>query len=37
MTINLLTWVNKKHYEDEHEDFQRYHARMLQERGEQAD
>jgi thioredoxin-related protein len=35
--INLLTWVNEKRYENENEDFQRYHARMLQERGEPTD
>jgi thioredoxin-related protein len=35
--INLLTWVNEKRYDNENEDFQRYHARMLQERGEPTD
>ena len=32
-TLDLLTWVAEKRYEDESgEDFQRYHARMIQER-----
>ena len=32
-TIDMLTWVNEKRYEsDDGEDFQRYHARRIQER-----
>ena len=32
-TLDLLTWVNEKRYEDQsEEDFQRYHARRIQER-----
>jgi thioredoxin-related protein len=32
-TIDLLTWINEKRYEDQsEEDFQRYHARRIQER-----
>lgn len=31
-TLDMLTWVAEKHYEDE--DFQRYHSRMIQERGD---
>ncbi len=31
-TLNLLNWIGEGHYEGE-EDFQRYHARILQERG----
>ena len=32
-TFDLLTWVAEKRYEDQsEEDFQRYHARMIQER-----
>lgn len=32
-TLDMFTWVNEKRYElDEGEDFQRYHARMIQER-----
>ena len=32
-TLDLLTWVNEKRYEDQsEEDFQRYHARMIRER-----
>ena len=32
-TLDMLTWVNEKRYEDQsEEDFQRYHARMIQER-----
>ncbi|WP_170474526.1 thioredoxin family protein [Ruegeria arenilitoris] len=32
-TIDLFTWVNEKRYElDNDEDFQRYHARRIQER-----
>jgi thioredoxin-related protein len=30
MTLNMLTWVNEKIYEDG-ENFQKYHARMLEE------
>jgi hypothetical protein len=34
-TMDMFTWVNEKRYltQDE-EDFQRYHARMVQERGD---
>jgi thioredoxin-related protein len=32
-TLDLLTWINEKRYEDQSgEDFQRYHARRIQER-----
>ncbi|SDY40838.1 thioredoxin family protein [Citreimonas salinaria] len=32
-TLDMFTWVNEKRYElDDGEDFQRYHARMIQER-----
>ncbi len=32
-TLDLLTWVSEKRYEDQSgEDFQRYHARMIRER-----
>ena len=32
-TLDMFTWVNQKRYElDDGEDFQRYHARMIQER-----
>ena len=32
-TIDMFTWVNEKRYElDGEEDFQRYHARRIQER-----
>jgi hypothetical protein len=32
-TLDLLTWVNEKRYAlDTEEDFQRYHARRIQER-----
>lgn len=32
-TLDMFTWVNEKRYEDtEGEDFQRYHARRIQER-----
>ena len=32
-TLDMLTWVNEKRYElDNGEDFQRYHARRIQER-----
>ncbi|AKS45871.1 Thioredoxin-related protein [Octadecabacter temperatus] len=31
-TLNLLNWISEDRYEDE-ETFQRYHARILQERG----
>ncbi|MFD1341886.1 SoxW family protein [Litorisediminicola beolgyonensis] len=32
-TLDMFTWVNEKRYElDGDEDFQRYHARMIQER-----
>ena len=32
-TLDMLTWVAEKRYEmDDGEDFQRYHARMIQER-----
>lgn len=34
-TLDLLTWVNEKRYElDNDEDFQRYHARRIRERGD---
>ncbi len=34
-TIDMFTWVNEKRYLIENgEDFQRYHARMIQERGD---
>ena len=34
-TIDLLTWINEKRYEDQsEEDFQRYHARRIQERAD---
>ena len=34
-TLDMLTWVNEKRYElDNGEDFQRYHARMIQERSD---
>lgn len=33
-TLDMLTWVNEKRYElDSEEDFQRYHARRIKERG----
>lgn len=33
-TLDMLTWVAEKRYEDQsEEDFQRYHARRIQERG----
>jgi len=31
-TLDMLTWVNEELYLNEDEDFQRYHARMIQER-----
>ena len=31
-TLDLLTWVAEERYLNEDEDFQRYHARMIQER-----
>jgi thioredoxin-related protein len=32
-TLDLLTWINEERYEDQsEEDFQRYHARRIQER-----
>ncbi|MEM6914884.1 MAG: thioredoxin family protein [Pseudomonadota bacterium] len=34
-TLDLFTWVNEKRYDvDNGEDFQRYHARRIQERGD---
>lgn len=34
-TLDMLTWVNEKRYElDSEEDFQRYHARRIKERGD---
>lgn len=34
-TLDLLTWVKEERYLDQsEEDFQRYHARMIQERGD---
>ena len=34
-TLDMLTWVNEKRYElDGDEDFQRYHARRIQERND---
>lgn len=34
--LDLLTWVNEKRYElDSEEDFQRYHARRIQERAQE--
>lgn len=34
-TLDLLTWIDEKRYEDQsEEDFQRYHARMIQERSD---
>ncbi|WP_224825746.1 thioredoxin family protein [Cognatishimia sp. MH4019] len=34
-TLDMFTWVNEKRYElDNGEDFQRYHARRIQERGD---
>lgn len=34
-TLDMLTWVNEKRYElDSDEDFQRYHARRIQERND---
>lgn len=36
-TLDLLTWVNEKRYElDTEEDFQRYHARRIEERANAA-
>ena len=36
-TYDLLTWVDEKRYEDtSEEDFQRYHARRIRERGGEA-
>lgn len=36
-TLDMLTWVNEKRYElDSEEDFQRYHARRIQERNKGA-
>jgi hypothetical protein len=33
MTLDMFTWVNEKRYElDSDEDFQRYHARRINER-----
>jgi hypothetical protein len=33
MTLDMFTWVNEKLYElDSDEDFQRYHARRINER-----
>ncbi len=31
-TLDMLTWVAEERYLDDEEDFQRYHARMIQER-----
>lgn len=34
-TLDMFTWVNEKRYEDQtEEDFQRYHARRIQERSD---
>ena len=34
-TLDMFTWVNEKRYEDQtEEDFQRYHARRIQERND---
>ncbi|KAA0920302.1 thioredoxin [Aquicoccus porphyridii] len=36
-TLDMFTWVNEKRYDlDDGEDFQRYHARMIRERQENA-